>query len=302
MRKETKALQTNQKPKAKKYSKQQTITALLFLAPSLIGVSVFVLIPFLDTVRRSFFSVLLSEFVGFDNYISVLQNKGFYIAAKNTIWFVGICVPWLILLSMVVAVLVRRYKSDVGKWFKTTYLITMAIPVASVVLLWQALFNEKGILNNILVNTLKMEPVGFMTTSVAFWVLIFTYLWKNMGYNMILWLSGFDNINSSLYEAARVDGANEWNVFRYVTLPGLLPTLFLITVLSLINTFKVFREAYLVVGPYPETTSIYLFQNLFNNWYIEMDIHYLSAAAVMMALVLLGIILLLKRIWGDEAE
>ncbi|MDL2219521.1 sugar ABC transporter permease [Ruminococcaceae bacterium OttesenSCG-928-O06] len=292
------------KPKRRKrqYQKQQVLTALLFLAPSLAGVCVFVLVPFVETVRRSFFNVLGNRFQGLSNYISVFQNPGFRMAAANTARFVAICVPLLILISMLMAVLVRRLKPEIGKWFKTTYLVTMAIPVASVVLLWKALFANNGIMNNILVNVFDASPVSFMSTDAAFWVLIFTYLWKNCGYDMILWLAGFDNINAGLYEAARVDGANEWQVFIHVTLPGLLPTLFLITVLSLINTFKVFREAYLVGGAYPESNSIYLLQHLFNNWYTQLDVSRLCAAAVLLAVVLLGIILLLKRAWGDEEE
>ncbi|MFV0412713.1 MAG: carbohydrate ABC transporter permease [Oscillospiraceae bacterium] len=281
------------------YSKKQTRTAWLFMAPSLVGVCIFVLFPFVDTVRRSFFTAIGNRFVGIDNFISVFSNPGFQIAAANTARFVSVCVPLLIVISMVMAVLVRRLRPEIGKWFKTSYLITMAIPVASVVLLWKALFHSNGILNNVLVS-LGGQPVNFMGTDAAFWVLIFTYLWKNCGYDMILWLSGFDNINAGLYEAARVDGANEWKIFWHVTLPGLLPTLFLITVLSLINTFKVFREAYLVGGAYPESNSIYLLQHLFNNWYTQLDISRLCAAAVLLALVLLGVILLLKRIWGEE--
>lgn len=292
---------TNFAPKRKKnrYSAYQTRTAMLFLGPSLIGVAVFVLIPFIDTVRRSFFTAIGSQFVGFSNYLSVFSNPGFQMAAYNTARFVAICVPLLILISLLIAVLVRRLKPEIGSVFKTSYLITMAIPVASIVLLWKTLFHQQGLLNNLLVN-MGAKPVGFMTTEAAFWVLIFTYLWKNSGYDMILWLSGFDNINSSLYEAARADGANEWQVFRYVTMPGLLPTLFLVSVLSLINTFKVFREAYLVGGAYPENNSIYLLQHLFNNWYTQLDISRLCAAAVLLAIVLLLVILLLKRVWGND--
>ena len=287
-------------PRAKgRYMKKTVRTAFLFLAPSLVGVVVFVLVPFADTVRRSFFTAMGNRFVGLDNFLSVLNNPGFHMAAGNTARFVAICVPMLILLSMLMAVLVRRLRPEIGKWFKTSYLITMAIPVASVVLLWRTIFHDRGIANQLLVS-LGKDPVSFMTTDAAFWVLIFTYLWKNCGYDMILWLAGFDNINSNLYEAARVDGANERQVFRYVTLPGLLPTLFLIAVLSLINTFKVFREAYLVGGPYPESNSIYLLQHLFNNWYTQLDVSRLCAAAVLLSVVLMGVILLLKRVWGDE--
>ena len=285
----------------KRYSGKKTGTALLFLAPSFLGVSVFVLLPFADTVRRSFFTAIGNRFVGLDNFTSVLQNQGFRIAAGNTARFISVCVPMLIGISMLMAVLVRRLRPELGKWFKTSFLVTMAIPVASVVLLWKALFHNNGIINNLLVS-LNFHPVSFMSTDAAFWVLIATYLWKNCGYDMILWLAGFDNINQNSYEAARVDGANEWQVFVYVTLPGLLPTLFLVAVLSLINTFKVFREAYLVGGAYPESSSIYLLQHLFNNWYTQLDISRLCAAAVMLALVLTGVILLLKRVWGEENQ
>ncbi len=284
----------------KRYRNQKLGTILLFVAPSFVGVCVFVLLPFADTIRRSFFTAIGGQFVGGDNYLSVFQNPGFQMAATNTARFIAICVPLLILLSMLMAILVRRLRPSAGKFFKTTYLITMAIPVASVVLLWKTLFADHGIMNNILVNGFGVAPVSFMESDAAFWVLIFTYLWKNCGYDMILWLAGFDNINANLYEAARVDGANEWKVFRHVTLPGLLPTLFLITVLSLINTFKVFREAYLVGGAYPKSTSIYLLQHLFNNWYNQLDVSRLCAAAVLLALVLLCVILLLKRVWGDK--
>lgn len=275
-------------------------TILLFLAPSLLGVGVFVLVPFVDTVRRSFFTAIGGRFVGVDNYLSVFQSPSFQIAAGNTARFVAICVPLLIAISMLMAILVRRLKPEMGKVFKTTYLVTMAIPVASVVLLWNTLFSDNGIANYVLTEVFGAEPVSFMGSSAAFWVLIFTYLWKNCGYDMILWLAGFDSVNPSLYEAARADGANEWKVFKHVTLPGLLPTLFLISVLSLINTFKVFREAYLVGGAYPKSDSIYLLQHLFNNWFTQLDVSRLSAAAVVLALVLLVIILTLKRVWGDE--
>ena len=166
-------------------------------------------------------------------------------------------------------------------------------------LLWQVLFHKNGLANTIL-TALGTQPVDFMGTSAAFWVLIFTYLWKNNGYDMILWLAGLDGINENLYEAARVDGANSWQCFRYITLPSLLPTVGLVSILSLLNGFKVFREAYLVAGSYPHD-SIYLLQHLFNNWFRELDISRLCAAATLLCLVLLAIILVLQRLFR-EAE
>ena len=112
---------------------------------------------------------------------------------------------------------------------------------------------------------------------------------------MILWLAGMDGISKALYEAAEVDGANAFQQFRYITLPGLVPTMMMVSVLSLLNTFKVFREAYLVAGRYPHD-SIYLLQHLFNNWFLDLDLGRLTAGAVLMAAVLLVLILLLQKL------
>ena len=273
--------------------------AWLFLAPSLAGLLLFVLFPFADTVRRSFFDPMGGSFVGLENYRSVVANGAFRLAAKNTARFIAVCLPLLLALSLALALLVRAARGG-GRLFKTTYLIPMAVPVASIALLWQALFAQNG-LANALLTALGGRPEDFMGTGAAFWVLIFTYLWKNSGYDMILWMAGLDGISESLYEAARVDGASNFQCFRYITLPGLLPTLFMTAVLSLLNTFKVFREAYLVAGSYPQN-DIYLLQHLFNNWFADLDLGRLSAAAVLVAAVLLAAILLFQRFLnrGDE--
>jgi len=272
--------------------KGEALAALAFLAPSMAGILIFFLIPFVDTVRRSFFDARGRNFIGLNGYISVLGNRAFQLAAANTAKFIAICIPLLLLASIVIALLVRAVRPR-GKVFKTTYLLPMAVPVASIVLLWQVLFNQNGIMNSALAS-LGAQPIDFMGSSAAFWVLVFTYLWKNSGYDMILWLAGLDGISGSLYEAARVDGANAWECFRYITLPSLMPTVGLVSILSLLNGFKVFREAYLVSGAYPHD-SIYLLQHLFNNWFQNLDISRLCAAAVMLCIVLLVIILLMQR-------
>jgi len=263
------------------------------------GILAFFLVPFADTVRRSFYDARGRNFIGLDGYASVLGNGAFQLAAANTAKFIAVCIPLLLLVSLVIALLIRAVRPS-GKTFKTTYLLPMAVPVASIVLLWQVLFNHSGLMNTALAS-LGAQPVDFMGSSAAFWVLVFTYLWKNSGYDMILWLAGLDSISETLYEAARVDGANAWHCFRFITLPGLLPTVGLVAILSLLNGFKVFREAYLVAGAYPHD-SIYLLQHLFNNWFQNLDVSRLCAAAVMLCIVLLMIILLLQRfIRGAES-
>lgn len=269
--------------------------ALWFLAPSFIGITVLVLAPFVETVRRSFYNNPGTRFVGLKNYRSVLRNDAFHLAMTNTGKFILICVPLLLMISFLLALMVQS-KGRRGRSFKTTYLLPMAIPVASVSLLWNVLFADSGLANGILM-AMGGEPVSFMGSSAAFWVLIFTYLWKNSGYDMILWQSGMDGISRALYEASAVDGADSWQQLRYITIPNLMPTALMLTTLSMLNTFKVFREAYLVAGRYPHD-SIYLLQHLFNNWFQNLDLGRLTAGAVMMALAMLVVILLLQKLLG----
>ncbi len=276
--------------KEKRYP--DTKAAICFLLPSMAGIMIFFLLPFADTIRRSFFDALGKQFRGFENYGDVLQNSSFQLAAINTAKFLCICLPVLMVLSLVFALMMHMI-SPRGRRIKTLFLLPMAVPVASMVLVWKLLFEEKGLLNAMLLS-LGAEQVDFMGTNAAFWVLVGTYVWKNCGYDMILWLSGLDGISDSLYEAARVDGAGVIRCFIHITLPSLLPTFGLVSIISLLNGFKVFREAYLVSGAYPHD-SIYMLQHLFNNWFLNMDISRLCAAAVVLCLALLGIIILIQK-------
>lgn len=256
----------------------QVRAAALLLAPSLTGVAVFYLIPFAEVIRRSFTDALGRRFVGLANYQSVLSNSAFRTAASNTARFLCVCIPALLILSLGMALLTRaagRY----GRLYQTSFLLPLAIPVASIVLLWNVLFSQTGLINAML-QAMGAQPVDFMGTGAAFWVLIATYLWKNSGYDMVLWAAGLDRIPAAQYEAAAVDGANGWQTFRWITWPGLAPTLGLTALLSLINSFKVFREAYLVAGQYPHE-SMYLLQHLFNNWFLNLELGRITAAAVL---------------------
>ncbi|MCQ4863994.1 carbohydrate ABC transporter permease [Pseudoflavonifractor phocaeensis] len=271
----------------------------LFVLPSLLAVTVLVLLPFIDVVRRSFFSAMSGQFVGFKNYLTVFQNDAFRLAAGNTAKFVAVCIPLLLVFSLLLALLVNAFREKRGV-FKTSFLIPMAIPVASIVLLWKVVFHENGLFN-IFLGWLGAAPVDWLDSELTFAVLVFSYLWKNTGYDMILWLSGITAISPALYESAQIDGAGALQRFFRITLPGLMPTLFTITVLSLLNSFKVFREAYLIGGNYPNT-SIYMLQHLFNNWFADLDVDKMCAGAVLMALVVFLLIMLLQRFWGREAQ
>lgn len=172
----------------------------------------------------------------------------------------------------------------------------MAVPAASVVLVWRAMFHSQGLLNGALP---ALGGVNWMGSGAAFWMLVISYVWKNLGYTMVLWMAGLAGIHDSLYEAAQVDGAGPWQTFLHITLPNLRATAYTITVLSLLNSFKVFREAWLVAGDYPHE-SMYLLQHLYNNWFRELDYDKIAAASVMTSAVVFALIALLGRAWDKE--
>ncbi|BCJ95399.1 sugar ABC transporter permease [Anaerocolumna cellulosilytica] len=267
--------------------------AWLFLLPSITGIFLFVLLPFADVIRRAMFDSMGKNFLGLDNFKLVLKNEAFRLAMGNTIRFLATCLPLLLLVSLIMAFLLYSQKKY-AEFFKTSFLLPMAIPVASVVLLWKLLFHKSGLLN-ILFLTLGKPKIDFMNTRSAFVILIISYIWKNAGYNMILWLTGLNGIDISLYEAAGVDGAGTFSKFRYITLPQLIPTISMLCILSFVNSFKVFREAYLISGDYPHK-SIYLLQHLFNNWFTNLDMQKMCAGAVICVVFCLVLILLFRKI------
>ena len=143
--------------------------------------------------------------------------------------------------------------------------------------------------------------MDYLGTGAAFQVLVASYVWKNMGYTMILWLAGLSGISAQMIEAARVDGAGGWQRLWRIVLPNLRGSLFTIVILSFLNSFKIYREAYLTGGAYPDK-SIYLLQHLFNNWFVNLELDKMAAAAVCTGTVLFGVILLLQRLWDQEED
>lgn len=275
--------------------KGENRTAYFFLFPSLAGTAVFVFIPFADVVRRSFFQAVGGICVGLDNYREVLRNEMFRRALYNTVRFLVICLPLLLALSFVLAVL-TYHLGKAGKIFGVVYLLPMAVPVASVVVFWRLMFHEQGLVNEAL-EWFHLSGKDWMGSEAAFGVLVFSYIWKNLGYDMVLWGAALAGIPQEQYEAAKVSGANGIQSFFYITLPQMKGSGAMISLLSFVNAFRVFREAYLIAGDYPHS-SIYMLQHLFNNWFTKLDIQKMSAAAVMIAIVIS--IILIFTVTGQE--
>lgn len=277
---------------------------LLFLLPSLAGVTLFVLLPFLDVVNRSFRTAVTGEFTGMKNYGVIVQNQAFALAVKNTARFTVVCIPLLVLVGLLVAFPLSAMK-EAGV-IKSVYLFPLAMPTATIVLVWKMVFYRQGFLNLFLTKLGELTglwgtvAIDYLGTGASFWVLVASYLWKNTGYTVVLWLAGILSIPNEFIEAAKVDGAGRMKCIRYIILPNLKGSFYTIVILSFLNSFKIYREAYLVAGSYPQE-DIYLLQHLFNNWFVNMEFDKMAAAAVCVGIVLFGAIMLLQRIW-DKGE
>lgn len=276
-------------------------TGLSFLLPGFCGVAVFSLLPFMDVIRRSFVQMVSGRFCGLENYRIVLHNRAFLLAVKNTLRFLLVCLPLLLGISLVLAFLLHAWQMAFHqklRLLKAAYLVPMAIPAASLVLLWKLMFDKHGFVNGIL-HLCGIHAVDWMNTGAAFFVLVFSYIWKNLGYTMVLWLAGLSSISPDLYEAAEMDGAGRMTQFFKITLPLIRPLIFTIVVLSFLNSFKVFREAYLVAGNYPQE-DMYLLQHLFNNWFTDLSVDKMAAGSVLLALVIAVFVLLLQKLWERD--
>jgi multiple sugar transport system permease protein len=271
----------------------ETLTALIFLLPSLAGFLIFYIIPFTGGI---FYSLLDNPvnagFVGISNYIDLFHNEIFRKASANTAMFTIIAVPLNIIISLGLALLLNRNIAG-RSLFRTLFVTPLVVPVASIVFIWQSTFDINGFINGILV-AVGQAPVDWMKTEYARYVTIIVFLWKNVGYSVVLILSGLQGIPVEYYESASIDGCGEITKFFKITLIYLTPTLFFTFIMAIINSFKVFREIYLLAGEYPHD-SIYMLQHYMNNMFRSLDYGKLTSAAVIMAAVITVLVLTLFK-------
>ena len=277
--------------------------SLCFLSPSLLGVGVFFILPLGVVVYYSLIDGVGSRnFVMLDNFRRLLGNSAFLLAGKNTLLFSAIAVPLAVVLSLLLAVMLEA-RIPGKSTFRTFFLSPMMVPVASVVLIWQVLFSYNGSVNEWLGLT-GSARIDWLQSDWNIYVVVLLFLWKNLGYFMILFMAGLANIPKELLEVADVEGASESYKFFAIKLRYLSPTVLFVTILSLINSFKVFREIYLLTGDYP-LGRLYTLQHFMNNTFRSFDYQKLSAAAVIMAAVMVVLIALLFKIedwFGKDVE
>ena len=274
-----------------------------FLGPSFLGVLMFFIIPFGVVVYYAFIQgPLNNSFVGLQNFINVINNNAFRIAVKNTAVFTALVVPLAVVLSLVLA-LMLECRIPLKSQFRTFFLSPMVVPIASIILVWQVLFHYNGVVNEFLA-VFGTDKIDWLKSDYCMVVIILLFLWKNLGYFMILFMAALNNIPRTLLEVADVEGASALHKFFNIKLRYLSPTVLFVTILAIINSFKVFREIYLLTGDYPYT-GLYMLQHFMNNTFNSLDYQKLSAAAVLFSLVMvfiIAVVMTAENKFGKDVE
>ena len=265
-----------------------------YLAPSLIGVGLFFVLPFGVVIYYSLINnPVQHDFVGYSNFVRTWENNAFQLAARNTLIFSFAAVPLAVVLSLWLAVIMES-RIPLKSTFRTFFLSPMMVPIASVILVWQVLFDYNGLVNAV-ISRIGIGKVDWLKSYYGPVVIILLFLWKNLGYNMILFMSGLSSVPKDQIEVARLESATETQISS---------TIMFVIIMSLINSFKVFREVYLLAGNYP-FDSLYTMQHYMNNTFQSLDYQKLSSAAIIMAafmMVVIGILLLLEDWFGRDLE
>lgn len=277
--------------KKKSFFKNKTVVAYSFILPNLIGFCIFTLIPVI-------FSLLLSfcqwdsgnpiKFVGLDNFVRLFtKDSSFRIALVNTIYYTVVTVPLTLGLSLFLAILMNK-KLKGRVFFRSVLFFPYVASLVAVAVVWMALFNpDRGPVNSLLMAIgISNPPRWAASTTWAMPTIIGLTVWKGMGYYMIVYLAALQGVSNELYEAASLDGANKWQLFRHITWPSVTPTTFFIIMMLMVATFKSYDIMYITTQGGPGEATKVLAYHIFNSAFVNSEFGYASA----IAMVLLSII------------
>lgn len=296
----------------------------LYILPALIIIILFRFIPILMSFIISFFDWTVSgpgKFIGLENYGRLLHDSEFWSSMLNTFWLVIIVVPLTIVFSMLFAVLLNQVKF-LKSFFRTVYFIPFVTSLVSLSIIWKIIFNQQsGLANKFLeligieplkwlaeskgIFTLMLEPFGIDLTgwaggpSLALFAICIVTVWRSIGYNVVIYLAGLQNIPGSYYEAAEIDGASKVRQFFKLTLPLISPTTYYVLMMTTITTFQVFSQVYLMTGPPiggPDGTTKVIVYYIFEKGFDLQDLSYASAISLVLFVIILGLTLLQKRL------
>ncbi len=285
--------------------------AYFFLAPALIPIFAFFFLPALAAFILSFtdFDIYslsnfeYARFVGWRNYVQLFKDPLFWKAMANTFYYVLVGGPLAIAASLGTALLINSKLVRFKGFFRAVYFAPVVTTLVAVAVVWRFMYHPRFGLLNYALSFFGVAPIDWLGDSTwAMPAIILMSIWKNFGYNMIIFVAGLQNIPVQLYEAARMDGANFWEQFKNITLPMLAPTTVFVSIIAMIGNFQLFTEPYVMTqgGPVNSTLSIVLlmYQQGFRWW----NLGYSAAIAfVLFGVILLGSLLQAKLQKRGEA-
>ena len=283
------------------------LTAYMFLLPAAIVLIVFFFIPFAQTIYLSFFDysndIYKADFVGLQNYLELIHSSIFIKTIVNTFYFLILCVPFLVVFPLFLAILINQKIRGITLYKILIYFpVIVSIVVAAIAFKW--IYASQGILNYLL-SHFNLGAIGWLTdTNWALFSVAVVTIWKGIGYYMMIYLSALVGVPQELYEACDIDGANFLQKHLTVTIPHIMPTVALVSTISTISAMKVFAEIYVMTkgGPLNSTKTIvyYIYERAFEN----LDLGYASALAVVLLVIvmifsLINILCFEKNKYGD---
>lgn len=269
---------------------------LLFLLPSLIGVICFYLIPYVQMIYYSVINNLIQKnFIGLDNYASLLRNRSFKIAFANMaiLSITGVCT--IVPLSLSFALLLSNDKK-IFKLVRSINLLPLFVPAACVIMIWRIMFDKQGAVNQLL-QMLGISNIDWLKTGWGRIAVLLMYLWKNTGLNTIVFMGALASVPKEQIEVAKLEGAGKWQIFWLVKLRNIMPSIMFTAVIALINSYKLFREVYLLTGDYPQE-ELYLLSHFLNNMLRKIEYGKLSAASILYALA--TALIMAVMFWTDK--
>jgi multiple sugar transport system permease protein len=290
-------------------SAENVAAGYVFLAPALIVIGVFFLLPVLAALILSLtdFDIYAvadagnARFVGLANYVRLLQTHDFWIALRNTLYFALVGGPLTIATALAAALLLNNKLVRFRSFFRTVFFAPFVTTLVAVAIVWRYLYHPQYGLLNYVLGWFGVHPIDWLGDPVwAMPAIILMAVWKNFGYNMLIFIAGLQAIPDDLYEAAHLDGAGAWQRFRHVTLPMLGPTLVFVAVITMIGYFQLFAEPYVMTrgGPLRSTTSLVLlmYEEGFRWWRMG----YAAALAFALFLVIMAATLVQLRLQRAE--
>ncbi|KRC62000.1 lactose ABC transporter permease [Agromyces sp. Root81] len=281
------------------------LTPYLFLLPTILLFLAFKLYPYLSAFWVSLTQNVggVTAFVGLDNYIRLAQDPLFYTALGNTVLILVVQVPLMLALGIVLSV---AFNSMLLKWrafWRTTYFVPIVMGLVAYGILFRALFDSgDGIVNEML-GVIGIGPIPWLVD--PFWAkisIVLAMTWHYTGQNAIIYLAQLQSIPGELYEAAQVDGANGWQRFWNITMPGLKPALLLTVILSTIGTLQLFDEPYVLTNGGPDNATLTIGMYLYQNGFRYFDFGYASAIGYALTLIIAVISLIQFRLFKEKTR